>query len=108
MLLKELISKLEYLSDDTQVVIQTYSPGRIGGSPCVNIKNVNVGFDWDQGKVFLTPETPLTVLSTDDIVAIRESVSKSQSWHSFQELNKLKGRIHKLEKELAELRNKNL
>lgn len=35
----------------------------IGGSPYVNVNYVNVGFDWDKGKIFIVPEEPLMKVS---------------------------------------------
>ena len=41
-----------------EVVIQIASPG-IGATPCVGIKNIYAGFDWDNGKLRVVPEHPL-------------------------------------------------
>lgn len=41
-----------------EVVIQISSPG-IGATPCVGVKHVYAGFDWDHGKLLVVPEHPL-------------------------------------------------
>ena len=41
-----------------EVVIQIASHG-IGATPCVGIKHVYAGFDWDHGKLLFVPEHPL-------------------------------------------------
>lgn len=41
-----------------EVVIQIASPG-IGATPCVGVKHVYAGFDWDHGKLLVVPEHPL-------------------------------------------------
>lgn len=64
------------------VVIQ--SQGSIGGTPCVEVGNIQAGFDWDAGKLMIYPARPLTQLSQEDVAAIRKSVSKGQSWHAYQ------------------------
>lgn len=69
---------------DAKVVIQVLRPGSMGGTPCVSVASLNVGFDWDNGKLILVPEHPLTQLTAEDVAAIRESVSKGQSWHAHQ------------------------
>jgi hypothetical protein len=67
-----------------KLVIAVQSQGSIGGTPCVEVSNVQAGFDWDSGKMMIYPSTPLTTLSAEDVGAIRESVSKGQSWHAYQ------------------------
>lgn len=101
---KDFIHLVSSVNDSTNLVIQVYSPGRIGGTPFVDIKDINIGFDWDDGRAFLVPENPLTVLSPDDVVAIRQSVSKGQSYHSYKEIQRLKEVIANLEKEVLALK----
>lgn len=64
------------------VVVQ--SQGSIGGTPCVEVGSMQAGFDWDAGKLMIYPSQPLIQLSPEDVAAIRESVSKGQSWHAYQ------------------------
>jgi hypothetical protein len=67
-----------------KLVVVVQSQGSIGGTPHVEVGNVQAGFDWDSGKMMVYPDTPLTTLSAEDVAAIRESVSKGQSWHAYQ------------------------
>jgi len=46
---------------DLDVRIEVTGIG-FGGTPTVDIKSVHAGFDWDKGKLLLTPENPLLVL----------------------------------------------
>jgi hypothetical protein len=67
-----------------KLVVVVQNQGSIGGTPHVEVGNVQAGFDWDSGKMMVYPDTPLTTLSAEDVGAIRESVSKGQSWHAYQ------------------------
>jgi len=96
---------------DLKVCIPVFQPGSIGGTPCVMLKDIATGFDWDQGRVMLTTEEHLTVLSAEDIAAIHDSVRRGHSWHAYQSLcamnDKLKAaeaRADKLQDELDALR----
>jgi hypothetical protein len=73
-----------------KLVIAIQSQGSMGGTPCVEVGNVQAGFDWDSGKLMIYPATPLTTLTTEDVAAIRESVSKGQSWHAYEAYKKQK------------------
>ena len=94
--------KLERLSLHVVVI----SPGSLGGTPCVPIINMHAGFDWDNGKVLLQPETPLTRLTTEDVAAIHESAKKGQSWHAFKSYEKQANQIKNLQAALDEWTNK--
>lgn len=72
------------------LVIAVQSQGSIGGTPCVEVSSVQAGFDWDSGKLMIYPATPLITLSAEDVEAIRESVSKGQSWHAYEAYKKQK------------------
>lgn len=52
--------------------------------------SINPGFDWDNGTIFLEPESPLTLLTPEDVAAIHKSVSLGQSWHSYQDYKRAK------------------
>jgi hypothetical protein len=89
---------------DWELVVSVFSPGAIGGTPCIAIKNLNVGFDWDAGKVMIETEVPLTALAPEDVAAIRMSAKEGQSWHAYQSYKKQADRIKVLEAELAALK----
>lgn len=86
-------SVLSGTAPDADVVIKIERPGSIGGTPCVAVTSLNVGFDWDNGKLILVPQHPLTMLTAEDVAAIRESVSKGQSWHAYEAHKKQKALI---------------
>ena len=53
--LKEIIDRIidrkeDYELEQLRVVIPIKSVGSVGGTPCVDIKSVMAGFDWDNGK----------------------------------------------------------
>lgn len=64
--------------------VRIFSPGAIGGTPCIDVLSIQAGIDWDKGKILLEPATALTALSAEDVLAIRESAKKAQSWHAYQ------------------------
>jgi hypothetical protein len=60
MKVKDLKRRLEYLSDEDELVIPLAKPG-IGSRPSVSVKSVSGGIAWDSGKVFLSSESPLVI-----------------------------------------------
>lgn len=94
---------LENAARDSRLVVEVFHPGAIGGTPCVDVEAVSNGFDWDHGKVLLITKQPLTVLSPEDVAAIRESVSKGQSWHAYEAHKKQKAQIDALRAALESL-----
>ncbi len=64
--------------------IPVFRPGSLGGTPCVEVKSIELGFDWNSSKVMLHTDEALTTLSPEDVAAIHESVRKGQSWHAYQ------------------------
>jgi hypothetical protein len=89
---------------DADAYITVYSPGTLGAQPTVGIDRANFGFDWDHGKFLIRPTQHLTKLTREEVVAIRDSVARSQSWHAFQREKALRERIRDLEVELAALK----
>ncbi|CAM6822224.1 TPA: hypothetical protein N8G11_003008 [Escherichia coli] len=85
---------------DMDVTIVVHSPGRIGSTPSVEVQSIQVGFDWDAGKVLIFPAQPLTTLTPEQITDITDSVRKGQSWHAYQEYKKHKEQLEKLSIEL--------
>lgn len=86
-----------------KLFVRTLKPGTVGGTPCVEVKQMDVGIDWDKGKVIIDVEMPLTTLSPEDVAAIRESVKKGQSWHAYQSHIKHTEKIKALEAEVKRL-----
>lgn len=64
--------------------ITVHQPGSAGATPSTPVKNAAFGFDWDRGKLLITPETALSLLSQEQLQDITASVKKGQSWHAFE------------------------
>lgn len=80
---------------DDEVVIKVTLPyTTVGGTPYVKVTGVNSGFDWDAGKLFLLPESPLTLSDAE----FKEQMTKMQSdlgWAQL-EIRNLKAEIKRL------------
>ena len=92
---------------EMELCIRVLAPGSIGGAPCVAVKDIQIGFDWDHGKILLEPEIPLTRLSADDVLAIKEDAKKGQSWSAFQKYKAMRDEIEALKTEIARLKKQN-
>lgn len=107
--IQESIQKLHALSNlhpdrKLDLFVKVFNPGALGGTPCVEVKHIDAGFDWDAGKIMIETHTVLTTLTSEDIAAIRKSVSGGQSWHAYQSYKKQAERIKILEAEIASLK----
>ena len=105
MKLPELLQSLNRISANglsrhaqPEVVIPIYQPGRLGGQFAVPVTHINLGFDWDQGKLFLESDENLTLLSAEEVEDIRKHASLGQNRESHQRyvmLTNLLARIHR-------------
>lgn len=79
-----------------------------GGSPCVALKSVNVGFDWDSGKIFLVPEEPLMKVAdfTESPNTIREM--QKEIGGLVYEAAGYRSEIRRLKRKVKELENAHL
>ena len=68
----------------------------VGGTPFVEVKSVKAGFDWDKGKIFLIPETPLTNEDVDFAKKFKELQDRA-GWLEYENRG-LKAEIKKLKK----------
>lgn len=98
MKLKQAIELLQQIQENShgrqlKLCIPVFRPGALGGTPCVDVIDINAGFDWDARKVMLTGETQLTTLSPEEVADIRTSVSKGQSWHAYQAHKAMKEKL---------------
>ena len=100
--LKELVCAIEQQAirqrlnlEDIQVVIATHKVGLIGGTPNTNIKRIDLGFDWDRGKLIIYPEQTLREIDRDEIKALRDK---------YEELGWSKYKIDKIVKENKKLK----
>lgn len=100
--LKELVEQMEQQAirqrlnlEDIQVVIATHKVGLIGGTPNTNIKCINLGFDWDIGKLIIYPEQTLREIDRDEIKTLKDK---------YEELGWSKYKIDKIVKENKKLK----
>lgn len=81
--------------EDVQVVIDSHKVGMIGGTPTTNIKSINLGFDWDKGKLIISPENILREIDRDEIKMLRDK---------YEELSWKKSKIDRIVKENKRLK----
>lgn len=87
--------------EDPEVVIGIKLPySTVGGSPFTKVKSVQMGFDWDQGKFFLTPEEPLTPSDRDFAKQMKE-MQEREYWADHENRN-LKAEIRRLNKKIKD------
>ena len=86
-------------ADSIRVGIVVKTVGSIGGTPVVDIKNIQAGFDWDNGKLMIFPEKDLRSIEADELAALRKE-SEKQGWAEYENRN-LKAEIKRLRKQLG-------
>jgi hypothetical protein len=98
--LYEMIGRMATYGDqDAEVVIQIKLPyATVGAQPRVPVKNVQMGFDWDQGKFFIVPEEDLTPSDRDFAKQMKEMQDRA-GWAAYENRN-LKAEIKQLKKQL--------
>lgn len=92
------------MGKELQLKVRVHSPGKVGGSACVSVTGMYLGFDWDARKVLIYTDKPLTALSPEDVAAINKSVKEGQSWHAFQQHKKQADIIKAHGTEIAKLK----
>ena len=111
MKLSNLIASLQRIAaagGDPDVVVSVQSQGELRGTtPTVEINAAHAGFDWDCGRVLLTPTEPVVALTAEQVEAIIKSVREGQSWHAYQTYKTLRQRCRDLEAQVARLTSKN-
>jgi len=91
--------RVTYGDQDATVVIQIELPySTVGVSPFVKVKNVQMGFDWDQGKFFIVPEEPVTPSDRDFAKQMKEMQDRAD--RADYENRNLKAEIRLLRKKL--------
>lgn len=75
---------------EAKVVIPVLRPNTPGGTPCVGIKSVDIGFDWDNNKLFLVPEHQITLLSAEDVAAIHADAKRENSREGYAAYTRIK------------------
>ena len=107
MKLSNLIAALQSIAatgGDPDVVMSVQSQGELRGpTPAVAVTAAHAGFDWDSGRVLLTPEQPVIALTAEQVEAIVKSVRAGESWHAYQRYKTLRQQCRDLELQLARL-----
>lgn len=96
MKLKDLKEYLDGLSNkdlDRELMVPVYKPGTLGGTPALSVKEISLGFDWDQGVAHVETGEQLTLLSSEEVSAILASVRQGQSYHAMKQIKELKEKI---------------
>jgi hypothetical protein len=92
------------MGKELQLKVRVHTPGKVGGSGCVSVTGMYLGFDWDAGKVLIHTDKQLTTMSPEDVEAINKSVKEGQSWHAYQQHKKHTDTIKGHEAEIAKLK----
>lgn len=87
-----------------RVAIVVHRPGSIGGSPVVDVKDVEIievkdaskGIDWNTKLIMLTLEKPVSTLSVEQRDAITENIRRGQSMEAYEQYKSLHARIDQL------------
>lgn len=90
---------------DLKVRIVVCSPGGLGAMPTVEVKSVHRGIDWDSGSFLITPEKPLTVLTEEQLEAVKKAARDAQSFEAYDYNKKLKAENKSLSEEVARLKS---
>lgn len=92
--------------NDPEVVVEYKPPfTTVGGAPCVSVNRVWNGFDWDNGKFFITTEKQLT-LADNEFAAQFKKLQEDYGWMKYENRN-LEAENKKLRK-LLEDKNENI
>ncbi len=86
-----------------RLVVRKFNPGGMSGHGTTEVDSIAAGFDWDAGRVVITPSKPMTELTPEDVEAITKSVRAGGSWHAYKSQEKLRERALKAEGRVAEL-----
>ena len=86
------------------VGIKTDVVSSVGGTYITHVKQLIKGFDWDNNKFIIIPETDLRETDKDELSKLRKEASDI-GWDLYENRN-LKREIKKLKKYIDELENK--
>lgn len=90
-------------SRSRRLVIRKFNPGGMTGHQTVEVDSIHAGFDWEAGKVVITPAEPMTVLTPEQVADITKSVRAGGSWHAYEARKSLRERALKAEASAAAL-----
>lgn len=95
MKVSDLKASLEHIDDDRDVMILVKLPyATAGARPMVHVDNVHFGFDWEAGRLIITPTEPLTP-SDRDFVEKMTKMQEDLGWAHYENRG-LKSEIKKL------------
>ena len=84
------------------IVVKTI--GTVGGTPTVGIKSMQVGFDWDHGRLLIFADSDVREIKADELLALRKA-SEKDGWAQYENVG-LKSDIKKLHAKIALLESK--
>ena len=87
--------------EDITVGVRNHIVGVIGGTPIVEVKNINLGFDWDNRKLIIDTVKPMRETDKDEVASIRKKYDEV-GWSQY-EIKNLKAENAKLRKRIKEL-----
>ncbi len=93
----------QHAPEDITVSIVVKTAGSIGGTPCVGVKSMQTGFDWDNGKLMIYPEKDLRSIEADELERLRKASDK-EGWAQYENVN-LKRENKKLKEEILNLKD---
>ena len=91
-------------AEKIKVMIPVFRVGSIGGQPCVDATNATLGFDWDNGRFFITAETTLREIDRDEIKSLLQKYDEL-SWKQYK-ISAIKRENENLKKKVQELQEK--
>ena len=100
----EILERIKTMrSGDMHLTVRKFNPGGLTAHQTVDVTHMGAGIDWEGHQVVITTARPLTELTPEDVAAIRESVSKGQSWHAYQSWKKIRDEVDALKAQRDEL-----
>ena len=92
--------------EEIRVCVPIKTIGAIGGTPVADIKSIQLGFDWDHGKLLLYTDKNLMLEDPDTLQKLRKEMD-DMGWSKFEndrlkrENKKLLKRIEEIEQQLG-------
>lgn len=97
--LKDIIERIEKTQrvnlEEIELAIHSIKIGNMGHLPTTPVKNIQLGFDWDTGKLIIYPEQTLREIDRDEIKTLKDN---------YEELGWSKYKIDRIVKENKRLK----
>lgn len=100
--LKVLIDRWIERDPDAELHIKVFRES-VGQTATVKVKGFYQGFDWDQGRILIYPETDLREISQDEKEKIRKELN-DLGWLHYA-ISNLKSEIKRKDKEIEKLKS---